>query len=224
MSWSAHTIAATTHGRYLVEPPAQGQPVGALVGFHGYSQHAGHMLDDLRAIPGTDRWLLVSVQGLHRFYDRSGTVVSSWMTREDRERAIEDNCRYVGGVVTAVKATVVVPVLVYVGFSQGVGMAFRAAARAGHACDGVVALGGDVPPDVREAPDARLPKVVMGGGRRDTYYPPAKLDADAAWLEERGLLAAAVDFDGGHEWSDTFRRAAAAFLSSLGQQPPPRAA
>jgi predicted esterase len=209
-----HTIATTTHGRYLVEPPADGNPAGALVGFHGYGQHAGHMLDDLRAIAGSDRWLLVSVQGLHRFYDRNEGVVASWMTREDRELAIEDNGRYVGAVVAAVNAAFVVPALVYVGFSQGVAMAFRAAARAGHACDGVVALGGDIPPDVRDDPDVQLPNVIIGGGRRDRYYPPEKLAADAEWLGDRGVLAASVDFDGGHEWSDTFRHAAAGFLAS----------
>src|SRR5262249_43782691 len=96
MPATVHTIAATTHGRYLIEAPAADPPAGPLVGFHGYGQHAGHMLDDLRAIAGSDRWLLVSVQGLHRFYDRSGDrIVASWMTREDRELAIEDNCRYV---------------------------------------------------------------------------------------------------------------------------------
>ena len=32
------TIRAAVHGRYLMEPPADGDAVGTLVGFHGYAE------------------------------------------------------------------------------------------------------------------------------------------------------------------------------------------
>ena len=90
----AHTISASTHGRYLTEPAAQGKPLGLLVGFHGYAEAAEAQLERLRSIPGSADWLLVSIQGLHRFYNRrSQEVVASWMTRQDRELAIADNLR-----------------------------------------------------------------------------------------------------------------------------------
>ncbi len=43
------TLRAETLGRYLVEPARIGS-AGAdlLVGFHGYGQHAEHLLQDLR--------------------------------------------------------------------------------------------------------------------------------------------------------------------------------
>ena len=61
------TIATTTHGRYLLLPASAPAPAGLLVGFHGYAEGAESQLERLRAIPGADRWTLVSVQGLHRF-------------------------------------------------------------------------------------------------------------------------------------------------------------
>ena len=62
------------------------------MGFHGYAEGADIQLERLQAIPGSGRWLLVSIQGLHRFYQsRTRDVVASWMTRQDRELAMADN-------------------------------------------------------------------------------------------------------------------------------------
>jgi predicted alpha/beta-fold hydrolase len=57
-------LSTATTGRYLVERASR--PSGAdaplLVGFHGYGQHAEHLLGELRRIPGTAGWTLVAVQ------------------------------------------------------------------------------------------------------------------------------------------------------------------
>ena len=119
-----HTIAATTHGRYLVDSPAGEGPFPMLVGFHGYAEGAGAMMQELVRIRGELPWLLVSVQALNRFYAKGGAVVASWMTREDRELAMADNIAYVTSVVGAVRTQHrTTSTLVYAGFSQGVAMA-----------------------------------------------------------------------------------------------------
>src|SRR5262249_37219295 len=121
---------ARTHGRYLVRKPAGNPPRPLLVGFHGYRENAAAHLAVLETIPGIGRWLIVSVQGLHRFYAKGGDVVASWMTSEDRELAIADNVAYVQGVVEAVRAEFgPAEPLLFEGFSQGTAMAFRAAAH-----------------------------------------------------------------------------------------------
>src|SRR5919198_5926470 len=97
------TIEAATHGRYLLVPPSSAGPAPLLIGFHGYAEAAEAQLDRLTAIPGADRWLLVSVQGLNRFYQRrTNEVIAGWMTRQHRELAIADNLAYVAKVVDAV--------------------------------------------------------------------------------------------------------------------------
>src|SRR5450631_50972 len=96
-------LKSTVHGRYLVRGTDAGHPAPVLVGFHGYAESADAQLDRLRAIPGTERWILVAVQGLHRFYQsRTNEVVASWMTRQDRELAIADNVGYVSAALDAV--------------------------------------------------------------------------------------------------------------------------
>src|SRR5687768_16566470 len=122
------TIATRIHGRYLVRTPRVDGPWPRLIGFHGYRENAARHMEALESIPGTEGWLLVAVQGLHRFYARSGDVVASWMTSEDRELAIADNIYYIRNVADAVHAEFPTgETLAFACFSQGTAMAFRAA-------------------------------------------------------------------------------------------------
>jgi predicted esterase len=212
------TIAALTHGRVLVRRPASSPPWPALIGFHGYGMNAGQMIELLEQIPGANAWLLVSVQGLHRFYSRDqNTVVASWMTSEDRDAAIADNIQYVADVVDAVKHAWPFDRLVYAGFSQGVAMAFRAAIRSGNACDGILALGGDIPPELLTDPSIVWPHVVLGRGDEDTQYRSEIFERDASLLEKSGALAARATFAGGHEWNRPFCEAAGKFLATVAE-------
>lgn len=205
------SVPTRTHGRVLVEDAADVLR-GMLVGFHGYGQAAEDMLDQLRRLPGASGWTLVSVQGLHRFYTRDHErVIASWMTRQDRDDAIADNVAYVDRVVEAVaRKTPGVPEktpgVFFVGFSQGVAMAYRAALLGRVEPAGVIALAGDIPPELR-APAAAArpwPPVLLATGTRDTWYTPARLADDAAFLASAGVPHEAVTFDGGHEWTGRF--------------------
>jgi predicted esterase len=211
------SIAATVHGTYLVAPPAgDAEPAALVVGFHGYGERAEHHLAAMRRIHGAGGWLLCAVQGLHPFYKKSGEVVAGWMTRFDRDRAIVDNVAYVAAVVAALRAEFPgAGPLVYTGFSQGVAMAYRAAAGAGHRAAALVVLAGDVPPEVGERDDlaAVLPPVLVGAGARDGWYGAAELDRDLALLRTKGVEAEGLRFDGGHEWTDEFLARAGAFLA-----------
>ena len=105
------------------------------------------------------------------------------MTKEDRELAIADNIAYVAKVLSAVAEEFgITRPLIYVGFSQGVAMAYRAAAFVQRPCDGMIALAGDVPPDVAPLA-ASLPKVLLGRGTEDKWYDAEKAAADLAILQ-----------------------------------------
>jgi predicted esterase len=208
------TIQTPTHGRYLVHAPAGAGPAPVLVGFHGYGEDAERQLHRLRAIPGSNRWLLASIQALHRFYDRqSNTVVASWMTRQDRELAIADNNAYVSAALRAVaEKWPTVPRVVFAGFSQGVSMAFRAAASSSTLVSGVVAVGGDIPPEIGPAALGRLPAVLLCRGTRDDLYGANTFAADVRRLLASGVSLQRCEFDGAHEWSRPVNDAASAFL------------
>ncbi len=206
-------IAAATHGRYLVDVPSTGGPWPLLVGFHGYAEGVDPQFERLRSTPGADRWLLVAIQGLHRFYrGRSNDVVAGWMTRQDRELAIADNLAYVASVVGAVSREWKTDGrVVCAGFSQGVAMAFRAAASM--KADGVIALGGDVPPELEPAALATISAVLIARGTRDQWYTSEMHEADVRRLRASGTAVDVVAFNAGHEWTPEFSRAAADFLA-----------
>src|SRR5678815_860981 len=216
-SVSVHTIEARTHGRFLVRVPTVAPPWPLLVGFHGYAETAGDHMDALQTIPGTAEWLVVSVQGLHRFYTRKDRVVSSWMTREDRALAISDNVDYVGRLLNRIRSEYQTrEPLVFSGFSQGAAMAYRAAAH--YRADALVILAGDVPPDVVDDRAVPLPPVLIGRGTRDDWYTEAKEAEDRAKLAKIDARVDVCVFDGGHEWTDAFRLAAAAVLRGVTSQ------
>ena len=208
------TIAVGTHGRYVIEPAASAGPAPILVGLHGYGEGADAQLERMRRIPGADRWLLVSIQGLHRFYQRRvNEVVASWMTRQDRELAIADNLAYIAAVMDAVDREYPrAPRLVFAGFSQGVAMTFRAAAASSRAVDGVIAVGGDVPPELDAAAAGRARHALVCRGSRDEWYTQAIFERDVRRLRDANVEVTAVEFDGGHEWSDDVVQAASLFL------------
>jgi predicted esterase len=203
IDFETRTVAATVHGRYLLR---SGPPERLLVGFHGYAENAERHIAELTRIPGAERWTIVAVQALHPFYlSRTQEIVASWMTRQDRELAIADNKAYVRSVVSALPRS---RTLVFLGFSQGTAMAYRAAADQRSAA--VIALGGDVPPDVTAA----IPPVLIGRGTNDDWYTQEKFEKDLKFLKTVTDVTTCV-YDGGHEWSDEFRVAAADFLARV---------
>jgi predicted esterase len=205
-------VPVTTHGRILVDD-GQAAALRLLVGCHGYAQNADEMMEMLRGIPAGDGCTRVSIQALHRFYrGRSQVTVSSWMTRQDRELMIGDNVAYVEAAVAAVAAGRPIERLVFLGFSQGVAMAFRAGLLGARRADAVLALGGDVPPELLADATVTFPQVLLARGTRDEWYTSAKLDADEAALEARGARVETLTFDGAHEWHPDFAARAAQHL------------
>lgn len=223
MTDQARTIPTLVHGRYLIDRgalpregrlPVAGRPL--LVGFHGYAENAERHLGKLRRIPGANDWVVCAVGALHRFYHpKTQDVIASWMTRQDREQAIDDNVRYVAGVISRVRREEETSdVLVLAGFSQGVAMAYRAALGCGFTCHGLLALAGDVPADVAGRRVPAFPPVLLGRGTGDGWYTEEKMDADLEALAAAGAAVTPCVFDGGHDWTDAYYEAAGQFLAS----------
>lgn len=210
-----HVVPTLTHGRVLVRDARAAAQKGLLVGFHGYMETAQIQMERLEAIPGSSAWTLVSIQGLHRFYrGRSDQVVASWMTREDREEAIADNLAYVSAAMEQVPHDNSTPV-VYTGFSQGVAMAFRAGLLGVARTVAIVAVGGDVPPELLTIADVQFPAILFARGARDEWLTEARFDRDVAAMAARGVVLTAKVYDGAHEWNGEVSREIGEFLKSL---------
>jgi predicted esterase len=209
-------VAVTTHGRVLIDEAGGAAPLRLLAGFHGYAQNADEMMTLLRTIPADGSWTRLSIQALHRFYrGRSQVTVASWMTRQDREQAVQDNVAYVDAVLAQAAGGRPIDRLVVCGFSQGVAMAFRAGVLGARKADAIVALGGDVPPELLEDPAVSFPRVLLARGTRDEWYSDEMHLSDEARLRSRGGRVDAVTFDGAHEWHVDVAMAATDILRAL---------
>lgn len=207
MNMSLLHIETRIHGRVLFEERSHDR---LLIGFHGYGESAETHLAELEKLPGIGEWSVAAVQALHPFYAKGGTVIAaSWMTSLDRELAIADNINYMRRVVASLPPA---RTLVLLGFSQGGAMAARTAAHV--KADGLILLGSDIPPDVR---GTKLPPMLLARGERDDWYTAEKFKNDLSFFAPERTLV----FDGGHEWTDEFRTAAADFLSTLARSPSP---
>jgi predicted esterase len=207
-----HHVPTLTHGRVLVRAARAAAARGVLVGFHGYMENAAIQMARLEDIPEASGWTLVSIQALHRFYrGRSEEVVASWMTREDRDLAVADNLGYVAAALDGVPHDGDTRI-VFAGFSQGVAMAFRAAVRGPFAATAVIAVGGDVPPELLQDTSLTFPRVLLLRGDRDEWYTQAKFDTDIAALTARGVRLEHASYDGGHEWTPAVATTAGALL------------
>ncbi len=211
-------VPTQIHGRYLVDGPSQSNGASHpwLVGFHGYGENAEQNLQQMRRISGAERCLICAIQSLHLFYNtKSREVVGSWMTRQQRLLAIEDNVAYVRSALEGLREQFGAPQsLVLLGFSQGAAMAYRAAARCISSIDGLIILAGDVPPDVADTASGKLPPILLGRGHEDPWYTEEKLQADLDTLKRLDTPVEVCRFPGGHGWSAPFRQAAARFLEN----------
>lgn len=138
------------------------------------------------------------------------------MTKEDREQTIADNLTYVDGVLDAlmVDGGAAAPP-VFAGFSQGVAMAYRAAARSRHGCAGLIVLAGDVPPDVADDHGSLPSSLLLGRGTADSWYTEDKMTADQAVLAACGTTVETCVFEDGHVWNEAFHRAAGDYLTRI---------
>ena len=210
-----HLIPASTHGRMLVREARAAAARGLLVGCHGYMENARMQMERLAAIPGAAAWTLVSVQALHRFYrGRTEEVVASWMTHEDREAAMADNLAYLDAALDGVPHDGSTRI-VFAGFSQGVAMAFRAALRGRRRAAGVIAIGGDVPPELLADAGLSFPRILLARATRDEWLTESKFEADVAALTARGVALRPLVYEGGHEWNEVVSSAAGEFLAAL---------
>jgi predicted esterase len=102
--------------------------------------------------------------------------------------------------------------MVFAGFSQGVAMAFRAAVSAAAPRRHVIAVGGDVPPELGSAELRQLSSVLICRGTEDQWYSADIFATDVRRLKEAGVPVQAEVVAGGHEWSGEVIDAAGRFL------------
>ncbi|NTW33761.1 MAG: phospholipase, partial [Bacteroidetes bacterium] len=98
-------------------------------------------------------------------------------------------------------------------YSQGAGMACRAALLGRHPVTGVLLLGGDIPSEHDDL--ARMRAVHIGRGDHDHFYRKKLFDSDLARLQEAGIEPMVLEYAGGHAPTAEYFDAAGRFLDGF---------
>lgn len=202
-TYAVHHITVSRTARYLVAGDEQGAQEVWFV-LHGYSQLAASLLRWFEPAFRPGR-LIVAPEALSRAYfdeQRARRVGASWMTREDRDREIEDYVRYLDQLAEEVIGILPPRPRVEVhGFSQGCATACRWVTFGRHPVDRLVLWGGTVPPDLdldRMRSNLRGARVIMAVGDRDQFVTPDQVRTEEQRLRGLGLPLDVHRFTGGH--------------------------
>lgn len=170
---------------------------------HGYSQLAATFLSYFKPIDDGTRYI-VAPEGLSRFYLQGshGRIGASWMTREDREREIDDYVGFLNALHDQVMERMPGRPPVHVlGFSQGAATASRWLAGGHVRADRLVLWGGRLPPEFDTGEGVaflRGVRVDLVAGVEDGFVPPDVVREDRERLARIGLPYREITFDGGH--------------------------
>jgi predicted esterase len=196
---------------YTLGPPAIDAAEAWFV-LHGYRQLAGRFLRRFEGLDDGSR-RIVAPEALSRFYldDGSGPhgrhsrVGATWMTREDREREIEDYVAYLDAVAHRELAggrRAGGPLRsVVLGFSQGAATASRWAVYGMMQPDDLILWAGLPAHDLdRKKATTRLEatRVSFVVGSEDRFRNDAAVAEQVAWLREAGIDCRVVTYDGDH--------------------------
>lgn len=182
---------------------------------HGYGQLAAEFLDSVQSLASPHR-LLVVPEALSRFYhDDHRRVGASWMTREDRDREMEDYIRYWDLVHDQIFELVerASTRLILLGFSQGAATAARWAVHGSGRVDHLVLWGAAVPPELDSKaslqPTTKM-QLTLVRGTRDKIFSESDRDQQRSRLRQHGATFSELTFEGGHRLdSDTLLKLAA---------------
>jgi predicted esterase len=203
-------IAVTRTARYYTLGGDARSPRELWFACHGYGQLAGHFARHFEPLGDGTRTIVVP-EALSRFYfgDARGQhgadaiVGATWMTREDREREIEDHVAYLDTLYAHIRgqrgrARARVTVL---GFSQGVATVCRWLARGSARADRLVLWGGKIPTDifpVAATSALRAANLTLVFGANDEYITPLVAAEQESLLRDQKVAYEVCRFEGGH--------------------------
>ncbi|TXI81218.1 MAG: phospholipase [Flavobacteriales bacterium] len=195
-----HHITVPRTARYhVLGDPRTAQAIWIVL--HGYGQLARYFLNKFDGLAADIAF--VAPEGLSRFYLDEGhqRVGATWMTREDREHEIADQCSYLSALTLALRGPRTGTPVNILGFSQGVATACRWSLQCSTPPPKLVLWAGSLPPEP-SPDDLRLgwanTTVDLVLGNADPYADGSELRSQAERLSAAGVKHRIHRFSGGH--------------------------
>ncbi len=167
---------------------------------HGYGQLARFFLNKFKGLE--DGLLIAAPEGLSRFYldDAHQRVGATWMTREDREREIDDHIHYLDLLVQELLRSTGPRPVHALGFSQGVATVSRWSIAGHTSLTRLVLWGGSLPPDIDTGAMQRWTRsrVDVVQGMNDDIVPASVAEQTIQRLSSAGIVHQLHQHRAGH--------------------------
>jgi predicted esterase len=197
MSKEHHLALQRTLRYYTMGDPDQADTI--IYVLHGYAQLARYFIEKFKGLD--KRYYVVAPEGMHRFYVNggSGRVGASWMTKEDRERDIEDTVNGLNELSKLMGQELGNKREIVLGFSQGGAAAARWYYTGTQIIDHLIIWASVFPPDlpreklIQKAPDKTNHFVI---GNEDEYYSLEEQMELIAFYSDKGFET--THYNGNH--------------------------
>lgn len=184
------------------EPTYQEDEIWLVV--HGYGQLAEFFLRKFNSFFSQHR-LFIAPEGTNYNYLEGfqGRVGANWMTKHERETAIENNHRLLGHLIDSIlEKYVEKPKIKVLGFSQGAATATRWASQWGGKIDTFVLWAGGFALDsnIEAANEAFADTdLILVLGEQDELITPESIQKQEELISGLGKPVQRISFEGGHE-------------------------
>lgn len=199
-----HYFKTEKTARIVIEGEPNPQLKNVWLVAHGYGHLASYFVNKLKPLINFESLIIVP-EGLHRYYLNgvSGRVGASWMTKEERERDIDDYCSYLDNVyekfIQPLGKEIVVNAM---GFSQGGATICRWAAHTNNHIDNLIVWGSVIPPDMNWEKDLDTIKNcnwLYVAGDKDEYLTQEQQYEQISILKKHGIHPVVINYEGGHD-------------------------
>lgn len=172
--------------------------------FHGYGQLAEFFIRKFLSYESTD-CLIIAPEGTNYSYLNGfhGRVGANWMTRHEREVAIENNHRFLDKLMENILSEFEgIPVIHVLGFSQGAATATRWVSRWSGKVKSLILWAGGFAQDLvlEDVKDAfSETKLILVFGENDELITPESIIKQEELINNLGKTFRKITFSGGHE-------------------------
>lgn len=195
-----HSVRFESSARYFSIGPVDAPQTWICL--HGYGQLGRFFIRKFEAIADNTR--IIVPEGLHRFYleGNQGRVGASWMTKEDRQRDIQNQQGYLHAVLKEVSRQSTMEQMVVFGFSQGAATAGRWLEVMKNTPNALICWCGMFPHDVDISmnPDIwHSMDLFEMLGSDDPYRADSRYKSWTERASRAGVDVERIEFKGGHE-------------------------
>ncbi|WP_186757701.1 alpha/beta hydrolase [Echinicola salinicaeni] len=197
-------VSFQSKASFLTSHTPTGEENEVWIVLHGYGQLAPFFLRKFESIFDKDR-LIIAPEAMNYNYLKgfTGRVGANWMTKHQRELAIENNNQFLNAVLEQILGNFKkLPTINILGFSQGSATATRWAAQSNRKINKLILWGGGIAHDIdlSQVHNAlHNTPIILIWGDNDPFLTEERLLEQETIMKRLNLKKEKISYKGGHD-------------------------